>query len=287
MVIYTCLMRLLSKVFKITVCSYAFISLFWIYIWFVTKHGEYPPHPFYGEGTSLLNRYLVTSGVFSAIYCFVFIVSQMVKDPEPVKKSVKPGFITSLLGMGVLMFIPAILLIADQSLIRFGKPYLSLMSFLGFVTAIILSKFKPPIKHRILKFIPLLTLTVPFSILATYPFDYISISLVLCVLFFGLTLPQWNIYLTWWFYTIGGLFPLPKDHNWMIGQKNYKSSGRAYTEFVLKTAGVTSTGSLIGVFIINNFGVSGALLFLKALSISLLFAFALTFGADTKKRSLV
>lgn len=196
------------------------------------------------------------------------------------------GFIPALISYALLCLFPGILLIEDRSLLSFAPYYLTGMVPLVLITAITVSQSKAPTKSVLLKIILLLTLSVPFFILASYPFSTINILLVLTVICFGMSLPFWSVYLTWWFYTIGGSMPLPKDHNWMIGKKNYKGSGKAYRQFVEKSMGIIGGLGFAGLFLAKYVGTSGSLLFLQALSIVLLFGFSLTLGADFKKKTL-
>lgn len=147
------------------------------------------------------------------------------------------------------------------------------------------------LKHRLNKnarfFIPMLAVIYPSLVFSAYPFSLHSFVLVLTLVISGLLVPIFSIKATWWFYTLGGRFPLPSDAKW-LGRNtgNYESFVNSSMSNVLILLPVM----LIFLQLSRMFGVSDVAqsdmvaLVLGVLSSITVFGLSLTFGMHIRKR---
>lgn len=162
----------------------------------------------------------------------------------------------ALLGMFVLNIFPAILVISDANLIKFILPY-SLIYIPFFVVAILIllkQNFHPQsLLGEMIVAIPFL---MPLFITVAYPFTMTSFILLVALVTFSLALPLWNVSLTKWFYTLGGLVPLPTDVSVILEGKPTGFGVKRYQQYVQK-ASVIYPILILAVLIvykrINNF----------------------------------
>lgn len=199
----------------------------------------------------------------------------------------KTSFVTLLSGIGALWLTPLVLLIEKPTLIIFSIPYLVVSIFLVSISVITISRLKKmPAESYLARVIIFLTLLIPFLIISTYPFSLVNFFLVLIFFILGISLPFLSKYLTWWFYTLGSLLPLPQDHNWLIGEKNLKDPGRKYFSFIKSAVSLSTTVGLFGLYLIWQQPVSMIILLMQILSILVIFGFSLAVGVGLKKQRL-
>ena len=188
-------------------------------------------------------------------------------------------------GAIIISCLPGLLLISDSSLTRFIIQYLFIMLPLSFITGWIVSSKKIYTKSLLRTLLVLFTFIIPFFLLAAYPFRASNFLTTLILLVFGAALPFWSRNLTLWFYTIGGIFPLPAQHSWLLSSdakaNNYRSQRNLKTFIGI---GVALGYTLYSV--LSNKLIVDILLVLKLLSIVSVFGLGMTIGADLKKRSL-
>ncbi len=111
-----------------------------------------------------------------------------------------------------------------------------------------------------------------------------NLSTLLICATVGAILPFTSLYMTWWFYTIGGKFPLPVQHKWLTQSLKIKGSK------TINAAGVTAfamLGAAIGQIIyfgyFKNHSQNIALFFQVLIPI-LVFGFALTTSTAIKRK---
>ncbi len=141
-----------------------------------------------------------------------------------------------LLGFFAFNIFPILLVTGDANLIKFILPYILIYIPLFAIDIFILLKqnFRPQsLLEKILVAIPFL---MPFFISAAYPFSRTNLILLMSLITFSLTLPLWNVPLTKWFYTLGGLVPLPTDVSVVLGGKPTGFGAKKYQQYVQKAS---------------------------------------------------
>jgi hypothetical protein len=102
----------------------------------------------------------------------------------------------------------------------------------------------------------------------------------------GLGLPFWNLYLTWWLYTLGGKLPIPEAHTWLVQTVNKKTK-------TITTAGIMSltvVGVSLGQFVYRMYFKhhdQQVLLFFQILIPLIVFGMALTLGTALKRKQFL
>ncbi len=198
----------------------------------------------------------------------------------------RPHFLTIIFGELIMWSLPVIIFFVDERSFPFLYLYIALGVLICLPASSIASKGKNINGTLIQKILPILPVLIPFWILAAYPFSVSNFMVTIALVLFGLTLPLWNKYFTWWFYTLGGLAPLPEVHNWLIDKKNKKHSGEKYQNFMKSSAAFGVIIGVVSVSFTRTVGYSGMIIFMKYLSMLVIFSMALTMGADLKKKHL-
>lgn len=111
-------------------------------------------------------------------------------------------------------------------------------------------------------------------------------TLMICAIV-GAILPFTSLYLTWWFYTLGGKFPLPIQHKWITqslkitGTKTIGAAG--LTAFAMIGAAI---GQIIYIGYFKNHSQNIGLFFQFIIPV-LVFGFALTTSTAIKRKQLL
>lgn len=193
---------------------------------------------------------------------------------------------------GLTLLLPIAFFFYDSSLTRFIFPYTAVMLPLTLVTAWLQSIQKDPKEpQRSLgaTLIVSLTWSVPFFIFASTPFTFLSFVLSFILVLLGVLLPFWSRKATLWFYTTGGLFPLPDDQRWLLDSNDPTPKKGSYMKYIKSKIGVFVFLAILSPYIIKFiFGDSNVvgLRIMKILSMIIIFSIGLIIGANLKKRSL-
>ncbi|MEX2028422.1 MAG: hypothetical protein WD988_02890 [Candidatus Curtissbacteria bacterium] len=120
----------------------------------------------------------------------------------------------SLFGLIIIcLLFPFIIVVFDGSLIRYWIIHLFLSLLL--ITVVIFFRINKKYSSTYYPLGTILLLLYPFLVIGAYPFNIASIGIIFLLLLLGLALPFYSIKSTWWFYTLGGLTPIPKEHEWL------------------------------------------------------------------------
>ncbi|MCB0214505.1 MAG: hypothetical protein KDJ52_34515, partial [Anaerolineae bacterium] len=201
--------------------------------------------------------------------------------------SMQKSFVKILLGTIILVLLPGILLIDDASLSRFAIPYLSIMIPSAILATWMIYSSVTPLESSLKKAFVVAIMCGPFVLFSIYPFTFTGVLLVFMLSLIGIGLPYWSREMTVWFYTLGGLFPLPDEHKWLlVGHKGDVKSGRYSTKLIERLGSVGASIGIVIFLMVRNSPVSTLLIVMKLLSLIVIFGLGLTLGASLKKSSL-
>jgi len=120
---------------------------------------------------------------------------------------------TLLLTSCFCLFMPFALLAFDPSVLGYWQLHvLFSLLLIGFVLVLRLHKVYSQTYYPLAL---ILLFLYPFFIMSAFPFTVFSIGAAFIVMLGGLLLPFVSIKSTWWFYTLGGRMPIPKEHEWL------------------------------------------------------------------------
>jgi len=128
----------------------------------------------------------------------------------------------------------------------------------------------------------------PFFIIAAFPFSIKAILAPILLIVLGLVMPFVSLKATWWFYTIGGRYPLPDEHKWLnkkrgVGRENKEK----YSDFVARVGKMlVPIGVVVGMLLAKTQNDVFIVMLLKLLSLLGIFGLGLTVGAKLKKRKI-
>lgn len=69
--------------------------------------------------------------------------------------------------------------------------------------------------YKLFKIIIAFTVLLPILVLSLYPFTILSFLILGSVIILGYITPFISLKASWWLYTLGGIFPLPKKVGWI------------------------------------------------------------------------
>jgi len=110
--------------------------------------------------------------------------------------------------------------------------------------------------------------------------NYIILLIVFCLI--GFLIPFISLYLTWWLYTLGGLMPIPKAHQWLLDR--VKQRGKTMTREYFIGLGVFAGcfGYILYVSLLRN-NQQNMLVFFQIVIPVILFGYSLTTATAIKK----